>query len=358
MRTRIIQSRPALSLSVLTSLLVALVIAAVPVGAQGPTNGGFETGDLAGWTVGGLGAAVEVLQAASFTPAITPPEGTNFALLANGPGLINAANGPDIDGNTDADSDTATLSTTFTLGAAQVPAILSFQWAFLTSEAGVFSVDDFFEVRLNGGLILSGSVPGATPWSVSPYPDVPALDGTNYTVTSPGPTTGNTFSNGKTAFQTFNFIIASSGSYTLQFLVADQWNHIVDSGLLVDDVMLQHTLTVNKDGTGTGTVTSAPAGINCGTDCTEIYDWGTVVTLTAHPGVKSYVEWSGDCSGTGLTIQVTMDSDKTCIATFGYPVGGIVVPVSKLELAGPWMGLVALAGLAGLGVVVVRRRRG
>ena len=39
------------------------------------------------------------------------------------------------------------------------------------------------------------------------------------------------------------------------------------------------------------------------------------------------------------------------------PVGGIVVPVDKVGLLVPWMGLVTLAGLAVLGVVVVRRRR-
>ena len=53
-----------------------------------------------------------------------------------------------------------------------------------------------------------------------------------------------------------------------------------------------------------------------------------------------------------------MDADKTCIATFGYPVGGIVVPVDRLGLVAPWMGLAALAGLAASGVVAVRRRRG
>jgi len=53
-----------------------------------------------------------------------------------------------------------------------------------------------------------------------------------------------------------------------------------------------------------------------------------------------------------------MDADKTCTAAFGYPVGGIVVPVNKLELVAPWMGLVALVSLATLTVAVVRRRRG
>jgi hypothetical protein len=110
-----------------------------------------------------------------------------------------------------------------------------------------------------------------------------------------------------------------------------------------------------------GRVTSDPAGINCGDDCASNYFVGTDVTLTAHPGVKSYLaSWSGDCVSTGaLTAQVTMDSDKTCTATFGYPVGGVVVPVDKLGLAAPWLGIiVGLAGLAALGVVVVRRRSG
>jgi uncharacterized repeat protein (TIGR02543 family) len=119
-------------------------------------------------------------------------------------------------------------------------------------------------------------------------------------------------------------------------------------------------VTVNTDGAGEGTVTSQPAGINCGADCTENYAPATVVTLTAHLGVKSYLaSWSGDCVSTGaLTAQVTLDDDRTCTVTFGYPVGGIVVPVGKLGLVAPWMGLVALAGLAALGVVLVRRRRG
>ena len=42
---------------------------------------------------------------------------------------------------------------------------------------------------------------------------------------------------------------------------------------------------------------------------------------------------------------------------FPVPVGGIVVPVSKLGLLAPWMGLVTLAGLAALGVALVRRRK-
>ncbi len=121
-------------------------------------------------------------------------------------------------------------------------------------------------------------------------------------------------------------------------------------------------LTLNKSGSGSGTVVSDPPGVFCGADCTEVYDLEhihtLVVTLTAYPAVKSYLaSWSGDCSGTGHTMQLTLDSDKTCAATFGYPIGGIVVPVDKLELLAPWIGPVALMGLLVIGMAVALRRR-
>jgi hypothetical protein len=75
------------------------------------------------------------------------------------------------------------------------------------------------------------------------------------------------------------------------------------------------TLTITKAGTGHGTVTSTPAGINCGTDCTEIYDTGTAVALHANPNATSvFVGWSGvpDCSDG----QLTMNTDESCAATF------------------------------------------
>ncbi len=115
-------------------------------------------------------------------------------------------------------------------------------------------------------------------------------------------------------------------------------------------------LTTNK--TGSGMVTSDPAGILCREDCTEDYVKNTVVTLEAHPDVNSYLaSWSGDCVSTGaLTAQVTMGADKTCTATFGYPVGGIVVPVDKVGLLAPWMGLVAFLTAAPAAVLVRKRK--
>ena len=77
-----------------------------------------------------------------------------------------------------------------------------------------------------------------------------------------------------------------------------------------------YTLSVTKSGTGNGTITSSPAGINCGSDCSEAYASGTPVTLTATPDASSFFTgWSGACSGTGACI-VTMDAAKTVNAQF------------------------------------------
>jgi hypothetical protein len=77
------------------------------------------------------------------------------------------------------------------------------------------------------------------------------------------------------------------------------------------------TLTADKAGNGTGTVTSSPSGIDCGSDCSEAYSSGTSVTLTATPGASSvFSGWTTVCTGTG-TCVTTMDASKTVTASFG-----------------------------------------
>ncbi|WP_156400954.1 pre-peptidase C-terminal domain-containing protein [Acidovorax sp. Root568] len=84
---------------------------------------------------------------------------------------------------------------------------------------------------------------------------------------------------------------------------------------------------VTKAGAGasTSTVTSNPAGINCGIDCTESFTSGAAVTLTATPGAGYvFAGWSGGgCTGTGVCI-LTMDSYKGITATFTAPPAGLL----------------------------------
>ncbi|NBC27972.1 MAG: hypothetical protein GVY08_14000 [Bacteroidetes bacterium] len=79
-------------------------------------------------------------------------------------------------------------------------------------------------------------------------------------------------------------------------------------------------LTVMKDGTGEGTVTSDPPGIDFGEDNTEEYGKGTEVTLTATPDENStFGGWSGDTGSANTqdsTLTVTMDSARTVTARF------------------------------------------
>ena len=74
-------------------------------------------------------------------------------------------------------------------------------------------------------------------------------------------------------------------------------------------------LNISKN--GTGTVSSAFAGINCGAACTGSYTPGTQIILTATPAAN-LISWGGDCasSGTATTCTVTMDAAKNINANF------------------------------------------
>ncbi|MFN0277467.1 MAG: InlB B-repeat-containing protein [Pyrinomonadaceae bacterium] len=75
-------------------------------------------------------------------------------------------------------------------------------------------------------------------------------------------------------------------------------------------------LTVSNTDVSKGTVTSQPAGISCGTQCSSDFADGSVVTLTAAPSSgSSFAGWTGACNGTGAC-DVTMDQARSVTATF------------------------------------------
>jgi hypothetical protein len=76
------------------------------------------------------------------------------------------------------------------------------------------------------------------------------------------------------------------------------------------------TLGVSVGGSGTGSITSSPAGIACGVTCSAGFDYGTSVGLTATPDAGSmFVGWTGDCTGLGAC-NVTLDQARSVTATF------------------------------------------
>jgi hypothetical protein len=89
------------------------------------------------------------------------------------------------------------------------------------------------------------------------------------------------------------------------------------------------SLSVAKAGSGSGTVTSSPAGISCGTTCSSNFSSGTVVTLTETPGSgSSFSGWSGACSGTATTCSVTMSGAEPVTAIFA----SLTMPLTVVKM--------------------------
>jgi hypothetical protein len=84
-----------------------------------------------------------------------------------------------------------------------------------------------------------------------------------------------------------------------------------------------HTLTVSV--TGTGTVVSTPAGINCPGTCSAQFAAGADVGLTATAGASmELTAWTGACSGTGAC-AVMISADTSVGATFAAdPCAGLM----------------------------------
>ena len=76
-------------------------------------------------------------------------------------------------------------------------------------------------------------------------------------------------------------------------------------------------LDVNTTGSGSGSVTSSPAGIDCGSTCMQDYEIDTPITLTAVPDANSeFVGWGGACSGSQNTCNVTLTDALSVTAEF------------------------------------------
>ena len=99
---------------------------------------------------------------------------------------------------------------------------------------------------------------------------------------------------------------------------------------------LTHLLSVVKAGSGSGTVSSGPAGIDCGVICNHEFAPTAAVTLTATPSPSStFAGWSGGgCAGTG-TCQVSLGSDVTVTATFVAAPTGATTPAPTSSVPPP-----------------------
>lgn len=90
-------------------------------------------------------------------------------------------------------------------------------------------------------------------------------------------------------------------------------------------------LDVTPAGAGTGTVTSSPAGIDCGADCSEVFEAGTSVTLSARTanGAGSFFQgWGGACGGSFRDCAVSLPASATVEARFSPMTHNVVFVTS------------------------------
>jgi hypothetical protein len=94
------------------------------------------------------------------------------------------------------------------------------------------------------------------------------------------------------------------------------------------------TLAVTRTGSGKGKVTSIPTGINCGNTCTNSFESGAVITLTATANSGSaFSGWTGCPSASGTSCSIALTSDLTVTASFA-PASILTVSIVKVAKGG------------------------
>lgn len=145
-------------------------------------------------------------------------------------------------------------------------------------------------------------------------------------------------------------VLATGGkaSFRIQFEdnEGNQAVHELNSIVLLQSAKPTYELNLTKTGTGGGTVTSSPQGIECGTTCSATFIESSSVTLTAASDSNSvFLGWQGPCvSATGQSsatsqCSFTIGENSSVIARFEPKLitpalvkptkGGIVVPQSS-----------------------------
>ncbi len=136
--------------------------------------------------------------------------------------------------------------------------------------------------------------------------------GTNVTLTA-APSTGSTFAG-------WTGGCSGTGTCTVDLTT--------DTSVTATFNAVPVALTVSLAGTGSGVVTSSPAGINCGTTCSANFGEGTQVTLSEAPSIGStFASWGGGCTGTGPCV-VSLSKATTVTATFNATAFTLTVTVT------------------------------
>lgn len=213
---------------------------------------------------------------------------------------------------------------------------LAFDFRFMSEEYPQFigsKYNDAFvaEVDSNNWSVQSdGSLVRPNDFAASPLGEPISVNGVGPTEMTPQEAAG-TYFNAATRLLTARTPI-SPGAHSIYLSIFDASDKKYDSAVLLDNLRFVRLapsacrplttqpgvpLTVAKAGSGGGTVTSAPAGIECGAECEGGYEAGQIVDLTAaaDPG-SEFSGWSGGgCTGTG-SCETTVSEAEEVTATF------------------------------------------
>jgi YD repeat-containing protein len=163
---------------------------------------------------------------------------------------------------------------------------------------------------------------------------------TSYTLTCD--TTANVTLTGSDRFYLWvgvNITVKATANVTAQLNIEGTLNGNYDSRITVPLPNPPATLTLNKSGTGDGTVTSSPAGIDCGATCFSSFPWGTSVTLTASAaGGSTAAGFSGGCTSVTTTCVFTITTGTTVTAIFDIEFGSISGKVTQSDGTTPISG--------------------
>ena len=136
-----------------------------------------------------------------------------------------------------------------------------------------------------------------------------AVDGRGSALATSEPTGG-------VASWTRTEIDSSGGLSGVSCPLAELCVAVDEGGRVVTAGAWRHSVGVTTQGSGSGTVTSLPAGISCPTSCTSAYPSGSQLTLLASAASGSrFVGWAGACAGTGAC-ELTLESDASVTASF------------------------------------------
>ena len=104
-----------------------------------------------------------------------------------------------------------------------------------------------------------------------------------------------------------NTSVGAVPSYTMTNIMVDQ---------TISATFVPQAWQLSVSLVGSGTVTSSPAGIDCGNTCNASFNEGTPVSLSTSPATNyTFSGWSGACAGSGAC-TVTMSQARSVTATF------------------------------------------